>query len=80
MQLTSGSGRNSEAVVLDQLAAVGLQIILNEPDPCHGGGDAGSTVSEIPVMGEQLPDIHDLDLGGLGFPELALLQNWKRGG
>ncbi|HLZ53112.1 MAG TPA: hypothetical protein VKS19_01420 [Verrucomicrobiae bacterium] len=74
------SGRQFETVVLDQFAAIGIQIILNHPNPRHGGGNSCSTVNKIPVMRQQFSNFHDLDTGRFGFPELAFMQNRKRGG
>jgi hypothetical protein len=74
------SGGNFEAVVLYQFAAVGLEIILDQLDARHGGGNAGPAVGEKPVMCEELSHVHDFNVGGFGFPELALLQGGKRGG
>jgi hypothetical protein len=74
------SGRYFETVVLDQFAAIGIQIILNHPNSRHGGGNSCSTVGKIPVMRQQFSNFHDFNAGRFGFPELALAQNRERGG
>jgi hypothetical protein len=74
------SGGHFETVVLDQFAAVGLQMILDYPNSCHRRENTGSTASKIPVMCQQLSHIHDLNTGCSGFPELALFENRKGGG